>query len=57
VKRQEEEREQRCDGQHGVVFHWKVSLLDFMGASLPCCLCLLRPALFAHTKHQERQRI
>ena len=23
VKRQEEKREQRCDGQHGVVFHWK----------------------------------
>jgi len=40
VKRQEEEREQRSDGQHRVVFHGKVSLLDFMCASLPCCLCL-----------------
>src|SRR5262249_11764638 len=26
VKRQEEEREQRRDRQHGVVFHWKLSL-------------------------------
>jgi hypothetical protein len=35
VKRQEEDREQRRDGQHGVVFHWKVSLLDFVWASCP----------------------
>jgi hypothetical protein len=27
--------------------------LDFMCVSLPCCLCLLRPALLIHTKHQE----
>jgi hypothetical protein len=41
VKRQEEDREQRRDGQHGVAFHWKVSLLDFI---VPHC-----PAAFAYS--------
>src|SRR5689334_15269299 len=29
----------------------------FECASLPCCLCLLPPALLVHTKHQEPQSV
>src|SRR4051794_37784032 len=35
VKRQEEEREQGCNRQNGVVFHWKNLLMGFYACLIP----------------------